>query len=209
MKKFYFTLGLFICLSLPAASQEELYQFTHAYFRSDPFNGEFSSFLDHLLKDPTIKEKKMRLRTDTSLFYFYGWYTNYNPFFFRPARVEVSLEEVPVQYVDSLPGDTLLIYQLTAYAEPGEKGLKEVIKEFEKIHRKYNRRFFDSNYKEFDKNSNLTGAIHNYFVAFHGLAPLSVAWGNTERGKEPALNITLRMKTSENRTVLPVPLYHP
>ncbi len=210
MNKLYFTLSLFLFLSVRAAAQQEgLYQFAHSYFRSDPFQGQFSRFMEHLMKDPGITEKRTRLRSDTSLFYFFGVYSNYNPFFFKPKRMEVLLEEMPVQYVDSLPPqDTILVYQLVAYGENSEKGLKEIKKEFEKIHRQYKRRFFDSNYHEFKENAAVTGAMYNYFVPLHGLSPLTIAWGKLEGPDAPILNITLRMKTSENMTVLPVPLYH-
>jgi len=210
MNKLYFGLSLFLLLSIRSAAQEEgLYQFTHNYFRSDPFQSEFSRFMEHLMKDPGITEKKIRLRTDTSLFYFYGAYTNYNPFFFKPKRVEVLLEEMPFQYTDSLPAeDTILVYQLIAYGENNEKGLKEIKKEFEKIHSKYKRRFFDSNYKEFTQNTAVTGGMHNYFVPLHGLSPLSIVWGKLDDSDTPVLNIILRIKTDENQTVLPAPLYN-
>ncbi|MBN8876045.1 MAG: hypothetical protein E6Q24_00785 [Chitinophagaceae bacterium] len=210
MNKLYFGLSLFLFLSIRSAAQEEgLYQFTHSYFRSDPFQSQFSHFMEHLMKDPGITGKKIRLRSDTSLFYFYGTYTNYNPFFFKPKRVEVILEEMPFRYEDSLQAhDTILVYQLIAYGEDSEKGLKEIKREFEKMHRQYKRRFFDSNYKEFEQNNTVIGGIHNYFVPLHGLSPLSVAWGRLDDSGDPVLNIVLRIKTSENQAVLPVPLYN-
>lgn len=210
MNKLYFTLGLFFFLSVRTVAQEEgLLQFAHSYFRSDPFQGQFSRFMEHLMKDPGITEKSVRLRSDTALFYFFGVYSSYNPFFFKPKRMEVLLEEMPFQLADSLPPqDTILVYQLVAYGENSEKGLKEIRKEFEKIHRQYKRRFYDSNYKEFKANTSVTGEMYNYFVPFHGLSPLSIAWGKLESSDAPILNITLRIKTKGNMTVLPVPLYN-
>jgi hypothetical protein len=211
MKKLYFTLALFFLFNFRADAQlEGLYQFTHSYFRSDPFQSPFSVFMEHLMKDPGISGKEKRLRSDTALFYFYGVYSQYNPFFFKPVRLEVLLEEVPFQYSDSLPAqDTLLVYQLVAYGKRGEEGQKEIKKEFEKIHRRYKGQFFDSNYKEFKQNDTIAGAMHNYFTPLNILSPLSIAWGNMEGTGEPVLNITLRFKTSQNRTILPAPLYNP
>ncbi|MGN6291404.1 MAG: hypothetical protein ACTHMV_01570 [Chitinophagaceae bacterium] len=211
MNKLYFGLSLFLFLSIQSAAQEEgLYQFTRSYFRSDPFQGPFSRFIEHLMKDPDITGKKKRLRSDSTLFFFYGTYTNYNPFFFKPKQVEVLLEEMPFQHTDSLRAqDTILVYQLIAYGEDSEKGLKEIKREFEKIHRQYKRRFFDSNYKEFEENNTVIGGMHNYFVPLYGLSPLSVAWGKVDNSDAPVLNIILRIKTNENETVLPVPLYNP
>jgi len=211
MNKFYFIALLSIGISLKASAQfEGLQLFTHTYFRSDPFLGQFSAFMNHLTKDPAIEDKQIKLRTDTSFFSFTGLFTKYNPFSFKPAKLEISLEEMPVHYSDSLPvGDTLLIYQLTAYAEASENGEKEIKKEFEKINRRYAKRFFDSNYKEFKQEGVVSGGMHNYFVPMHGVAPLSVTWGILAGTKQPVLNITIRMKTSDNYAVLPVPLYNP
>lgn len=189
--------------STTAAGQEGLVQFTHNYFRSDPFKGEFSSFLQHLLNDPGIANKQTQPRTDSSLFYFIGDYKNYNPFFFKPQRVEVMLEEAPLSYSDSTAAlDTVLIYQLNAYTNNDSKGISEVKKEFEKIHRQYNKKFFDSNSKESKKDEGVVGASHSYFVPYHALAPLSVAWGTTADSNEAILNITLRITKKQNRAAL-------
>jgi hypothetical protein len=186
---------------------ESLYKFSKSYFRSDPFTGEFSGFLKHLINDPAISEKFIRKKTDTSFYTFHGTYTGYNPFFFKPKRVEILLEETPVEYGDSLhTADTIFTYQLLAYANDDATGADDIKKEFEKIHRQTSRKF-DSNYKEFRDGDEITVAIHNYFVPLHWLAPLSIAWGRLKNSGELVLNITMRIKMSGNRSVLPAALY--
>ncbi len=202
-------LSFFIILSVNISfSQEGLYQFSKSYFRSDPLVGSFSGFLKHLMNDPAITDKQNRQRTDSTLFYFFGVYNNYNPFFFKPKRVEVLLEETSIKYIDSLPADTILVYQLLAYVDAG-KGKQEVKKEFEKIHRQYNKRFASSNYHDLKTGEEITGGLHNYFVSFAGIAPVSTVWGLLKDTNEYILNITLRIKSSENRTVLPATFYNP
>lgn len=203
-------LSLFIVLSVyTSPAQEGLFQFTKSYFRSNPFVGEFSGFLKHLINDPAIMNKETRQRTDSSLFYFSGVYANYNPFFFKPARVEIILGEASVQYAESIPADTILIYQLLAYADSSNKGEQNVKKEFGKIHRQFNKKFYNSNYQDLKTGSTITGGVHNYFVAFTGLAPVSVAWGKLKESNEFVLNLILRIKKSGNKTVLAAPLYNP
>ena len=63
-----FTVGIFICIQ--ALSQQTIIDVTKAYYRSTPFDKEFSKFLSHLLNDPTLSNKKLQKRTDSSLFYF-------------------------------------------------------------------------------------------------------------------------------------------
>jgi hypothetical protein len=188
-------------------AQDGLRQFSKSYYRSDPFIGEFSDFLNHLINDPLLREKEMQKRTDTSLFYFSGIYTNYNPFFFKPKKIELLLQETSVNYTDSLPHDTIFIYQLLAYADSNDKGQQAVKKEFEKIHRVFNKRFYKSNYQNLKTGEVITGGLHNYFVSYSGLAPVSVAWGKLEN--DFVLNISLRIKYNANRAVLPASFYNP
>ena len=208
MKKNLLSLFFILIVHTSSFSQEGLLQFTKSYFRSDPFIGEFSSFLKHLMNDPLLKDKKTWTRTDTSLFYFSGVFNNYNPFFFKPKRVEVVLVEAPVQYSESMPADTILVYQLLAYAEGSHKGEQEVKKEFEKIHRQFNKKFYDSNFQELLIGSEIKGGVHNYFIGSTTIAPISVAWGKLKEN-EFVLNLMLRIKTKENIAVLPATLYNP
>jgi hypothetical protein len=149
MKKlcFVFTFSLLV---FKGVGQEILVDFTHAYYRSDPFKTSFSGFLKHLMNDPTLKDKVIHQKTDSSFFSFEGTYTNYNPFFFKPKRVEVLLEETPIIYKESPDAiiDTIFNYHLIAYSDNSTAGVKEIKKEFEKINRQYKKKFFDSNYAE-------------------------------------------------------------
>ena len=208
MKKFLLLFPFTLTFSV-ASPQEGLLQFSKSYFRSNPFAGNFSGFMNHLLNDPAIQNKQVVHRTDTTLFYFSGIYKNYNPFFFKPRRIEVRLLESPIQYADSLPTDTIIVYQLTAYADPGELGKQEVKKEFEKIHRQVNKKFYSSSYMDLKTGAAITGGAHHYFVGFASLAPVSVLWAILDETREPILNIILRMKTSNNQAVLAAALYNP
>jgi hypothetical protein len=207
MKKLLLTLFITSFCFTGSFAQEGLYQFSKSYYRSDPFVGEFSGFLNHLLNDPSLLEKEIQKRTDSSLFYFSGIYKNHHPFFFKPKKIKILLQEVSVNYGDSLVNDTIFIYQLLAYADDTEKGEQEVKREFEKIHRVFNKRFYNSNYQDLKNGETIGGGQHNYFVAYSTLAPVSTIW--TKLDNEFVLNISLRFKASENRAVLAASLYNP
>lgn len=208
MKKNLLFLFFISCIHTSTFSQEGLLQFTKSYFRSDPFVGDFSGFLQHLMNDPLLKDKKTWRRTDTSFFYFSGVFTNYNPFFFKPKRVEVALVEAPVQFSESMPADTILVYQLFAYAEGNDKGEQDIKKEFDKIHRQFNKKFSDSNFQDLKTGNEIKGGVHNYFISYTAIAPVSVAWGKV-KDNEIVLNLMLRIKTKENVAVLPTTLNNP
>ena len=201
----------FLCITIFCNSQETLLKFTHSYFRSDPYKGTFSSFVNHLLNDPDIKEKETYQRTDTSFFYFLGKYNKFNPFFFKPTRLEVLLTEVPMEFTEGpMPGtDTFFVYQLLAFMDYTKDGINDVKKECEKISRQYKKKFFDANYSEMKKGEEVVGAVNNFFIPNYGIAPVSIAWGKMPNENSAVLNITLRIKSSNNLAVSPRPLYQP
>ncbi len=207
MSKLIACLFLFIVNVATINGQDAVRKVTKNYFRSDPFTIEFSSFLKHLINDPTITEKEFYQRSDTGLFYLHGYYSTHKPFFFKPKKIEVVLAEVEMQYSDSLPyKDTIMIYQLVAYSENTQEGIKDVKREFDKIHKLINKGFSSSKYQEQKAGDDISAAWINYFVATHALAPVTLMWGKTKGIDEAVLNITIRMKTSYNRAVLAAPL---
>src|SRR5882724_2982668 len=110
MRKLCLVLSFCLPVAFSLYGQSPVSKITHSYFRSDPFQNEFSAFLTHLLNDPTLTDKILKKRTDSSLFYFQGTYTTHNPFFFTPTKVQVILKQTPIK-LDSLHIDTIYIYE--------------------------------------------------------------------------------------------------
>lgn len=205
MRKFYFTC-IAVLLASSSYSQEVLAKITDSYFRSDPFASEFSSFVQHLLKDPTLTGTELKKRTDTSLFYFHGTYKTHSPFFFKPKRVEVSLSEASIRLNrDSVKADTIYLYELVAYNDYTETGIKEIKREFEKIHKRYKNAFYKNALTEDTAtNSDMHWAVYNFFSPSHFIAPFSVSWMGPDENKEISLVLTIRIDNRDNRTILPI-----
>src|SRR5690349_13037897 len=103
MRKYVLSIIFILTLTQSFSQNEGLLEFSKSYFRANPFEGKFSLFLKKLIQDPGISNKIIRHQTDTSLFYFSGSYTSYNPFFFKPVRVEILLQQSRISFTDSLP----------------------------------------------------------------------------------------------------------
>ena len=175
------------------------------YFRSSPFEHEFSQFLNHLMKDPTLINSTVNKRTDSNLFYLKGDYKTHNPFFFKAKLTHVVLAEQELLINDSLQlVDTIIIYQLAGYSEAGKEGEDDVKKEFERFDNKYIKKFGSNDYKELKNGNEIVGAIRNYFTKFSFLSPLSVAWQKIIATNENVFVITLRFKVSGNIAILPI-----
>ena len=207
MSKLYFVFLLTLFCSPDLVGQDGVRKVTRNYFRSDPFASEFGSFVKHIINDPTIKDKELYQRSDTGWFYLHGYYSTHNPFFFKPKKVEVVLAESEIRYSDTSSfKDTILLYQIVAYAEPNSDGLKDVKKEFEKIHKQINKNFASNNYQEQKSGGEVKAAWYNYFVPTHAVAPVTLIWGKTDKKDETVINITIRMKSSFNQAVMVAPL---
>jgi hypothetical protein len=196
---------LFFCLARPLSldAQEQLIDFTKVYFRSNPFAGTMRQFLEHLTQDPMILDKKIQQRTQQQLFSFSGRYSKYPRFFFAPDSVKVALVESTLPFGEDNQQDTILIYQITAFAPPGAKGKKDVIKEWEKIKRTWSKRFFDREESDNSESGVLTGQFIHLFLPFYTVSPLTLGWTTVPGPDRQVLTITMRLKQSENMVDLP------
>lgn len=209
MRKLYFFCALLLLTSHISFGQDPVAKAAREYFRSDPFSAEFSTFLKHLLNDPTLSGKEFRKKTDTSLFYFRGNYATHNPFFFKAKRVEVMLNEAEVRIKDSVALDTIYLYQLAAYNDNTETGTREIKKEFSKIFKRYKGSFYKVTLTENSPAEELQWATYNFFVPFYGIAPFAVSWIGPNEDKEMCLLLTIRMNSNYNKAVLPIPFNAP
>jgi len=156
------------------------------------------------MNDPALLNKTEFKRTDTSLFYVSGEYKHHRPFFFISNRTKVVLAESEMMINDSLQlTDTLFTYQLAGYIKTSENGEKDVLKEFEKFHRRYGSRFKNNNYTELKKREQVYGAVREYYDQLHALSPLSIAWQRIDDPDECVFVITVRFKIIGNMAYIP------
>lgn len=189
----------------PISKYSPLFEVAKTYFRSNPFDIHFSTFLSHLTHDPTLLNKKLDKRTDTSLFFFQGDYNGHNPYNFKADRVEIRLAEREVNLKDSpLTIDTLLFYQLAGYSY-GAAGTEAVKKEFSRFERKYGKNFYSED-SELKKGNDSIGIARNYFLFgstfLSAFSPLSVSWAKLD-DYQNVFTITFRIKLAQNMATLP------
>jgi hypothetical protein len=184
--------------------QKTTEKITTLYFRSNPFEGNFSQFLNHLMNDPTLLNKTEFKRTDSSLYYISGEYKHHKPFFFISTRTRVVLAESEIVINDSLhQTETIFFYQLAGYLKTSDNGEKEAIREFEKFDRKYRNKFIKNNYSELKKGGQVYGAVQEYFDKKHAFSPLSIAWQRIDDPDECVFVITIRFQVIENTAFIP------
>jgi hypothetical protein len=163
------------------------------YFRSDPYQVEFGSFLKHLMNDPILTNKTTHLKTDTSLFYFQGVYKDYSPFGFLADRTEIRLTEKEFVIDDSTSlKDTLIVYQLLGFSYNGKAGGESVKNEFLKFNRRYSKHFMTQS-SDIKNGEEIVGGAKDYFAYGVAISPLTVSWAKLDELQNVFI-ITLRLK---------------
>jgi hypothetical protein len=205
MKSYSIIIFFVIFFCYKSSAQEIVFDIAKMYYRSNPFENEFSQFLNHLMNDPALLNKTIHKKTDSTLFFLEGNYTSHNPFFFKASHTKIILAEKEDATNDSLQYiQTTFIYQLIAYSSPGEEGIKDVREEFEKFCRHYKKKFEGENYKELKTGKEQAGEIRDYSLKYIGLYPLTVAWATSKEHNDNIFALTIRFRVFENQAYLPI-----
>lgn len=203
MKKY--CLSLILLSSLQTHSQEILRKVSDEYYRSSPFNKEFHRFIEHILNDPAFIKDTVHRKTDTTLYYMRGSYRGHNPYFFKAIRTDIILAERLEPFLDSANTfHTVFYYQLVGYAPPGEEGINDVKREFEKACRRYKKGFTGNNDRELTSGNQKKGEVRDYMYRHAFYPPLTISWLTSESGANNVFAITIRFMMYDNRALLPV-----
>lgn len=171
-----------------------------SYFKTAPYNKDFSQFLQELIADPDLQNKQVSRRTDSTFFFVSGTYKRYNPFIYRPTTVKISVAEAEFSDSDSSSyRDTVVYYQMIVTADSTAQGEQFVKKEYQRLLRKHDKKFTYAHYPLDKSNTASKGEVAICFMELFAVSPLTVAWGREEASRNFAFSLTLRLKVRENR----------
>lgn len=197
MKKFF--VSLLIVIAFKSYSQDAIQTISKNYFRANPFDSKFSTFILNLHRDPWLTINEYYRRTDSTFFYLSGTYKNFNPFHFIPTELKLIVAEEEIIYTDSLrTHDTIMNLQLIGIMDTLADS-KLVEKEFRRFHQSQSKRFDDFIHKTLGGPNTITGEINNYFVSPFSISPVTIAWGLMPGTKQYSFAITVRFKIMENQ----------
>ena len=202
MKKFYL---LLLVLSISTAHAQKVYKIAQTYYRINPFNKEFNSFLIRLMDDPVLTNKTVNKKTDSTLFFLEGTYTSHSPFFFKATRTSIILAER--EHITDSTGEVnnIFLYQLVGYAPSGKEGVNDIQKEFDKFCNRFKKGPHGVNIRELKLQDKKTGEIRDYLLSNLVFSPLTIAWSTSKNNEENIFAITVRFTVVENRAYLPIP----
>lgn len=169
------------------------------YFRTNPFETRFSTYLTSLQKDPWLSIEEFSRRTDSSFFFLTGTYKNFNPFHYPVKEVRLIIAEGQFIHTDSLKTiDTIITIQLLGITDTATSNKVNVTKEFKRFNNKYASAFWNYRYDKVEKASQITAEVNNYFIYPYSISPISDAWGRIPGTHQFTFTITIRCKLKEN-----------
>ena len=187
-------LPFFILIACIAHSQSAVELVSKKYFRTQPFDLRFSSFVASLQQDPWFTQQAYHRRTDSNFFFLSGTYKNFNPFDYTPKELRLIVAEDEIIHVDSLATrDTIINLQIMGVTDTGIINRKAVEKEFKRFHNTKGRHFTSNTHETFKG----VGEAYNYFVSPFSISPVTIAWGRLETHQYTFV-ITIRFKLIEN-----------
>lgn len=197
MKRSFLVLLLFT--NLYSLAQSPIQTVMKNYFRTNPFEMKFSSFLLSIQKDPWFTTEELTKRTDSNFFYLTGSYKYFNPFHFTPRIVRLIIAESEINHVDSLNTlDTIINMQLSGILDSTDASITSVKKEFKRFDNNFHKKFSDNKYTGYDNGGKQIAEINTYFYYPFSVSPITIAWGRMPDTKEYTFTITIRFKVKQN-----------
>jgi len=199
MRKFLLFI-LFISFISAAQAQYTFFKAVKVYYKVNPFDRKYSAMLENILFDTSFVRTQMIKRTDTNFFFMSGYYKRFNPFdFFVPQQTQLRIAEYEITLNDAKKTtDTIIIYQITGIAGPGEENKVRVQKELERFNKK-----FRYDFSTRDEKQGTSSAAYNYYIAGRSIPAMSAAWGKMPGEENYVFTITIRLKIIENFADLP------
>lgn len=198
MFKYVFAIGLsFLSASFLKAQSN----FTHTvkeYYRVNPFQGNFSSFVQALTTDSSLLKKEIYRQTDTTGYFVKGEYNIFNPYSINANKVDMLFYE-NVYKSQSRVLFTFYTYQLTAYFPDTELGRQAVVKDYKKLVKKIRKDLYDTQRQSLKGYNNIEdGEITTFNDSGSPLEPVIVSWQTLAKTKQLGLTIILRLEQVNN-----------
>jgi len=190
---------ILIVLPFLIHAQNPIQPVLKSYFRTNPFDINFSTFIISLQKDPWFSIEEYSRRTDTTFFFLTGTYKNFNPFKYQAKEIRLSIAEQQLEFTDSLHSlDTIINIQIQGFTDitPGNRNL--ILKEYNRFQNKFADSFWKGSYDKIENEGNLIAEAVNLFIYPFSISPITFAWGEIKETKELTFTITLRCKIREN-----------
>lgn len=198
MFKYFFAIILSLLSASLTQAQSNFARTVKEYYRVNPFQGNFSSFVEALTTDPSLMKKEIYRQTDTTGYFVKGQYDVFNPYSINANKVDMLFYE-NVYKSKSRILFTFYTYQLTTYFPDTELARRAVVKDYTKLVRKIRKDFYDTQRQSLKGYNNIEdGEITAFNDSGSPLEPVVVSWQTLAKTKQLGLTIILRLEQVNN-----------
>ncbi len=135
---------LFFLVSKVSWGQESIIKFVSDYFRVNPFEAKFSTFIKALSYDKQLLMKNEHI-DDYSNYAISGVYKVFNPFGLNASNMQMHIRSIGMRNYFDVP-TPMYMYELIAHFPDSPKGRKKIRKDYwqmvNRFRRLYNTDFF-------------------------------------------------------------------
>ncbi|MCH5600697.1 hypothetical protein [Niabella ginsengisoli] len=185
------------------AGQSDFENTVKEYYRVNPFQGTFSTFIDVLTKDSALLNKQILKQTDSTGYYVRGEYEVFNPFSVNANKVDMIFYESSLKARNDFHLFNFYTYQLTSYFPDTELTRKAIKKDYKKLARKFKRDLYYTDIKSLKGYNNIEdgeiSTYNNYNTS--QLAPVVISWQTLSASKQLGLTIIVRIRQLNNYAV--------
>jgi hypothetical protein len=197
MLKCFFAIAFLI--SAPTVwAQSNFTRTIKEYYRVNPFQGNFSSFIEALSTDPSLLKKEIYRQTDTTGYFVKGEYDVFNPYSINANKVDMLFYESSYK-ANSRVIFNFYTYQLTTYFPDTELARRAVVKDYRKLVKKVRKDLYDTRKQSLKGYNNIEdGEITTFNDNSSPIDPVTVSWQTLAKTKQLGLTIILRIEQVKN-----------
>ncbi len=198
MWKYFFAITLSLLSVSVTQAQSSFARTVKEYYRVNPFQGNFSSFVEALTTDPSLLKKEIYRQTDTTGYFVKGEYDVFNPYSINANKVDMLFYENAYKSKSSILF-RFYTYQLTAYFPDTELARRAVEKDYKKLVKRVRQDLFDTKRQSLKGYNNIEdGEITTFSDSGSPLEPVIVSWQTLAKTKQLGLTIILRLEQLNN-----------
>ncbi|MGE9312109.1 hypothetical protein ACLOAU_10695 [Niabella sp. CJ426] len=198
MFKYFFAITLSLLSASLIQAQSNFTRIVKEYYRVNPFQGNFSSFVEALTTDPSLMKKEIYRQTDTTGYFVKGQYDVFNPYSINANKVDMLFYENAYKS-KSRVFFTFYTYQLTAYFPDTELARQAIIKDYKKLVKKIRKDLYDTQRQSLKGYNEIEdGEITTFNDSGSPLEPVIVSWQTLAKTKQLGLTIILRLEQVNN-----------
>ncbi|MGH2552228.1 MAG: hypothetical protein ACRDEB_00840 [Chitinophagaceae bacterium] len=170
--------------------EEKIREIANKYFAVSPEGLNLSLVIEKLKSNIHLETDTVINKTDTSLFYFRGYTTAFNPFNTPIQKIEIQIREDKVNGTNIK--DTILVFMIIAITDSSLQSKQNLANELRNIVKDISPVFSRTEHRKSSKKDKLQFDGYSFYYLLRSFPYLTIGWNKYyQNHKVYSLNLTL------------------